>query len=878
MNVKIIIFLFSVSLYGNISTSAQGNEVIAYPVTDPIQIDGILDENVWQNPAVEDFIQRDPHEGLPATELTRVWIAYNEAALYIAAKMYDSSPDSIVGLLSRRDYDNESDWFKLYLDPYFDRRSGYFFGVNAAGSIQDGTLYNDSWNDASWNGIWEYAVKRTDEGWSLEMRIPFTQIRFNESADMKWGINFSRVISRKKEISYYIMVPKTGSGFVSHFAALEGLKNIKPKQRFELLPYGVTKASYLLHDANDPFYKGNQYSQSFGADLKMGIGSNLTLDATVNPDFGQVEVDPAVVNLSVSETYFNEKRPFFIEGSNIFSFGYGGSNNNWGFNWSNPDHFYSRRIGRIPQGRVDDPGFVDSPGETRILGAGKLSGQLPGNWSLGLINAVTERTFARVFNSGDIRLHEVEPLTNYTILRTLKEFNTGRQGLGLMGTSVYRDLRQDELKNNLSSSAHSLGLDGWVTLDENEMYVMTGYFSGSSVSGTPEYITKLQQSPLRYYQRPDAEKYRLDESRTSLSGYSSRVTLNKQKGNFYINSAFGVVSPGYEINDAGFQWRADQINSHLVLGYRWFEPDRIFRRKDVYTSYTRDYNFDGILNDAGFMVFSNFQFHNYYGISIQGHYGPEKSYNTGITRGGPMVRNPKSGSFNFSGYTDNRSKTVFYYYASFSYDELDSYYRGLGVEVNWKPNTTISLSFAPFYNYNNVFGQWVGQFNDIYSPTYGIRYVFARMHQNTVGGNIRLDWTFTPALSLQLFLQPLFSVGDYKEFKELAQARTLQTNIYGNNGSEITFDGSEYTVDPDGSGPAPAFRFNNPDFNFKSIRGNVVLRWEFLPGSVFFLVWTHDKINLDDPGDFSFQRDFANLWRTGSNNVLLAKLSYWLDI
>jgi hypothetical protein len=874
----IILFLTAKFLYPDKPGKLGENKsVTAFPLVSSVKIDGILNEEVWQNPPTDNFIQRDPRQGEPATELTHVWVGYDEAAVYIGAKMFDSSPDSIVGLLSRRDYINESDWFKLYLDPYFDRRSGYFFGVNAAGSIMDGILFNDSWDDNSWNGIWEYAVGRFEGGWTVEMRIPFTQIRFRDSDDMKWGINFSRVIQRKNERLYFIMVPKNESGFVSHFATLEGLRNIKPKQRFEIMPYGVTRAHYLIHETDDPFYKGKQYNNSIGADIKMGLGTNLTLDATINPDFGQVEVDPAVVNLSVSETYFNEKRPFFIEGSNIFMFGYGGSNNNWGFNWGNPDLFYSRRIGRVPQGSVSSDSFIDMPGETRILGAGKLSGKLDGNISVGLINAVTERTFARDYNFGNVKLHEVEPLSNYTIIRSQKEFNSGRQGIGFMGTSVYRDLGNNHLSDILSRNSFAYGADGWVTLDEKETYVVTGYVSGSAVYGTNEYITRLQRSPLRYYQRPDAINYRIDSSRTSLTGYVGRVTLNKQKGNFYINTAIGAVSPGYEVNDAGFQWRSDQLNSHLVLGYRWFEPDGIFRRKEVYTSYMRSYNYDGDLNDVGFMLFSNFQFENYYGLNLQGHYSPE-SYNTRITRGGPLVRNPESASVRFNGYSDMRNKTVLYFYASFQFDNQDSYYRGTGIEVNWKPNSTVSFSFAPFYNYNNVFAQWVGRFEDQYSPTYGVRYVFARMEQRTVGGNLRLDWTFTPALSLQLFVQPLFSVGDYEEFKELAQSRTYHTNIYGSNDSEISFDGSEYTVDPDGSGPAPAFTFRNPDFNFKSLRGNVVLRWEFLPGSVFFLVWTHDKTNFNDPGDFSFGRDFGNLWRTGSNNVLLAKISYWLDI
>jgi hypothetical protein len=866
-------------LYGQSSKIGAEKKMTAWEIDSPVTIDGRLEENVWKNPFFYEFTQRDPHEGKPATEITNVWAAYDHSAIYIAARLYDSQPDSIIGLLTRRDYLIESDWFRVYLDPYYDRRTGYFFSVNAAGSIADGILYNDSWNDDSWNGIWEYAVEKDQHGWTVEMRIPFTQIRFDEREDMKWGINFSRLIQRKNETSYMVMVPKKESGFVSHFATLEGLKGIKPKQRFEILPYVRTKASFLIHDANDPFYKSNQFSEGIGADFKLGIGSNLTLDATVNPDFGQVEVDPAVVNLSTFETYYQEKRPFFIEGNNIFGYGYGGSNSNWGFNWGTPELFYSRRIGRSPQGSVNSDGYIDYPAETRIIGAAKLTGKLAGDWSLGFINAVTERTYARISDQGVISEQEVEPLSDFSIARVQKEFSSGRYGLGFIGTSVFRDLRTEVLSNSLSKRSFAYGTDGWITLDKDDKYVLSAFLSASNVSGSEDYLVRLQRSPLRYFQRPDAENYRIDSSRTSLSGIAGRVALNKQKGNFYINTAVGTISPGYETNDAGFQFRSDLINSHMVLGYRWFDTDGLFRRKDIHIAHFRNYNYDGDLTDIGFMTFINLNFENYYYLSLQASYNPE-SINVRNTRGGPLTRQPVFSSYNASVSSDSRKKIIVSISGQFTSDKLGSEYKYAQTGITWKPNSTINVSFGPFYEINDEAFQWVTNVEDPLSPTYGSRYLFAFLNQRTAGGNIRLNWTFTPALSLQLFLQPLVSVGNYRDFKELAEARTYNTNLYGAGNSVIEYDQDEnsYGVDPDGSGPAERFIFNNPDFNFKSLRGNVVLRWEFLPGSVFFLVWTHDKTNFDDPGDFSFGRDFRNLWMTGSNNVLLAKVTYWLDI
>ena len=883
-NLYIILSLILISTmlsFGKPKRIGENIEVVAHKLNELIKVDGILSEGIYRDNPVSSFTQKNPTEGAQPTQKTLVWIGYDESAIYIGAKMFDTHPDSIVGLLSRRDDYNESDWFGLFLDPYHDHRTGYKFGVNAAGSVIDGILYNDSWNDDSWNGIWEYGVHKNADGWSVEIRIPFTQLRFTEAQNMVWGINFLRKIQRNNEEDYLIMVPKNESGFVSHFAQLLGLKDIKPKQRFEALPYLVSKAQYLIHDSNDPFYKGKQYQQSIGADLKYGIGSNLTLDATINPDFGQVEVDPASVNLSTFETYYDEKRPFFIEGSNIFSYGYGGSNNNWSFNWGNPEIFYSRRIGRAPQASANDEAdYVDMPSESKIIGAAKITGKLGNDWSVGIIDAVTARTFANVYMDNSIYNEQVEPLTNYNIVRAQKEFNSGRQGLGFIGTSVFRNLNNQNVKDAVSQRALVYGVDGWLTMDENNTYVLNGYLSGSYLNGTQEYLINLQEASNRYYQRPDAKSFHLDSSRTSLSGFVSRVMLNKQKGNFYINTALAVVSPGFECNDVGFQWRANTINGHAVVGYRWFEPDNIFRSKDIYLATFRNYDFDGNITADGYMFFSNFQLLNYYGFGANGGYNPE-TFSDRLTRGGPLAKIPSSEFIEYFGNTDSRDKIYFEFYGNNAWDKLGGNAQYISLTAIWRPSSQIDFRVGPFYNYNFETLQWVDNFNDPYAVnTYNNRYVFGNLNQKTIGGEIRLNWTFTPTLSLQLFLQPLFSVGRYTNFKELAKPRTYQTDEFGKGNSTISYNSSdeEYVVDPDGNGPASQFSFSNPDFNFKSLRGNIVLRWEFLPGSLFYLVWTHGQTNEDNPGDFSFGRDFKNLWNTASDNIFLAKFSYWLDI
>ena len=855
--------------------------VPAYKLSNIIlKLDGKLDEPIWQKEPINDFTQRDPNEGAPATEKTEVWIAYDEDNIYVAAHLYDSKPEMIDASLARRDGYSNSDWFGFYVDSYNDKRTGNFFTVNAGGTMVDGILFNDSWDDWTWDGIWETKTSIDETGWTVEMKIPFSQLRFNEVDKMTWGVNFTREMKRNNEKSFYVMVPKKESGFVSKFATLNGLDGVKPKQRFEILPYVVQKAQYLVHDPKDPFYKSSQYSSTFGADFKIGIGSNLNIDGTINPDFGQVEVDPAVINLSAFESYFNEKRPFFIEGFDNFYFGIGGVNNNWGFNFGWPELFYSRRIGRSPRGGVSNAEYVKYPSETRILGAAKLSGKLDESTSIGAIAAITERTSATLWNSGIKTSEVVEPLTYYGVFRSKKEFSEGRQALGFMFTNVNRNFGDNTLKNNLSKNAYAFGLDGWTTLDEKKEYVLAAAVAGTYVNGTKEFLQTLQKQPIRYFQRPDATYATFDSTRTSLSGYYGRIMLNKQQGNFYINSALGFVSPGFEQNDLGYQWMADRINAHTVLGYRWFEPDGILRSKQVYVAYARSLDFEGNTTNNFIWGRSGVTFTNYYSVNVGGNYSFE-SWNKTLTRGGPLTIQPSEFNVWMYASSDEREKILGEVNATYAKDALGGVFQEYSLALTWKPNTQITFSVGPDYSINEDLRQWVGNFSDPTAVnTFNTRYVFGKIKQHTLSANIRLNWTFSPSLSLQLFMQPFFAVGEYSGFKELAKAKTTDFNIYGNSGSTINYDpaAQSYSVDPDGAGSSQGFSFGNPNFNYKSLRGTAVLRWEVLPGSIFYFVWSHNQTNFENPGDFNFKRDFKNLWSTNGDNILMVKFSYWFNM
>ncbi len=856
----------------------QRKIVEAVRTTTPLMVDGLLNEEIWQRPGITGFTQKDPNEGMEATQKTEVWVAYDDAALYVAARMYDTSPDSIVSRIGRRDADINADWFYVGIDSYHDRRSGFFFGVYPSGAINDGTLYNDEWDDDSWDGIWDAATSIDSKGWVAELRIPYSQLRFPEQEQYIWGINFARGIDRNKEQDDFVMVPKKESGWVSKFADLVGIRDIHPPSRIEVLPY-VVSSSLLTnqYQPGDPFKDNVNFSGNMGADIKLGLGSNLTLNATFNPDFGQVEVDPAVVNLSQFETFFDEKRPFFIEGSNMFNFGYGGSNNNWGFNFGNPDYFYSRRIGRHPQGSTQHSGFTNVPDGTTILAAAKLTGKIADGWSLGTLHAFTEREYAKIDDGLGNRFSDVvEPFTSYNVIRSQREFNQGKQAIGFIGTAAIRDLNENYLVDQFNRRAYSFGIDGWTNLDTEQEYVLTGWVSATRVEGSANRILTLQQAPLHYYQRPDASHVEVDPTATSLAGYGGRIAINKQKGNTYLNWALGIISPGFDSNDMGFLFRTDVVNSHLVLGYNWYEPDGIFRRKNINVATFRNYTLGGQKNGEGYFIFSNWTFMNYWSSHIEFWHNPA-TLDTRNTRGGPMMKTTNAYGAFFNLNTDGRQTVVFGAGVSTGRSESGGYRVTTFPYVEFKPSAGVNISFSPEFNRDITIAQWVMRQDDpTATSTYGARYVFAKIDQRELSASIRLDWTFTPKLSLQLYMQPLISVGAYSDFKELRQPETYSFNRYGiDNNSTINTVGESYQVDPDGTG-AHNFIIENPDFNFKSLRGNAVLRWEYLPGSTMYFVWTQNRTNFDNPGTFDLGRDLGNTFGASDHeNAFLVKVAYW---
>lgn len=854
---------------------AEQKTVTAVRTDGPIVIDGRLDEKAWQTPPANGFTQNDPRDGEPSTEKTDVWIAYDGQYLYVAAYCRDSEPSKIIGRLGRRDSQVDSDWFMFAVDPYYDKRTGYLFCVNPANSIMDLALSNDVGQDDSWDGIWEWKAAVNGDGWAVEMKIPYHQLRFSKQDEYVWGVNFRRIIKRKNEVASFAWVPKDEAAFVSRFARLEGVRGINAGTHIEIVPYATGQGQFRTAEEGNPFELGHRYLGNTGLDLKIGLKGNLTLDASVNPDFGQVEVDPAVINLSAYETYYEEKRPFFIEGASIFNgFGRGGVYLSAGMNWPAPSFFYSRRIGRAPQGTVTESGYADVPDRSTILGAAKITGKL-GGWNIGFVNALTAREYAAIDQNGTRLEQEVEPFSYYGVLRAQKDIKEGQQGIGIMATGVLRDTGGSLLDGILNKNAFSLAADGWAFLDAKRTYVVGGWIGGTHVLGSAQDILRLQSSSLHYFQRPDATHVDIDPEATSLSGWGGHVQVAKQRGNVLWIFGAGALSPGFDPNDIGFQRAgSDIVNVSYLAGYQWTKPSKIFQYAIIALGGLQTYDFGRNKTAEAAVAVIQGTFRNFWNFNSETVVSSEALSNR-LTRGGPLAVAPRGWSETFILSSDNRKSLVLKGQGGISESFHDSRGWNAMLSLAWKPRPNVSLSIGPQYMVNTEETQWIGRFRDeLKTSTFGSRYVFGRIEQKIVSAEIRLDWTFTPKLSLQAYLQPFIGVGRYGRFKELDRPKAYVYNAFGEGDSTIEFIDGVYVVDPDGSGPAAAFTFGNPDFNMKSLRGTIVLRWEYLPGSLLYAVWTQNRADYANPGDLRLQRDLGDLLTAPGDNIFMLKISF----
>jgi len=852
-----------------------------------IRIDGRLDDPAWENaPSSEAFYQREPDPGAPVSERTEVRALIDESALYVAYRCWVEDPSTLVARLARRDDSGVSDRVWVDIGSVGDGRTAFSFSITPAGSRQDILIFDDGNEDPTWDAVWEGAAARFDGGYTAEFRIPFSQLRFPHGREAdSWAIQFQRDIPANGEVSFWSPILPEGSGYVSRFGRLEGLGGLRPPRRIELVPYVAGRLTRAPGDPADPFYNENDVYPTAGADARLGLTSGLTLTATINPDFGQVEADPAVVNLSAYETFFEERRPFFVEGTDVFAFG----NTRTNSISNRPTFLYTRRIGRppLPFGRVH-PGtvydFADTPDETTIAGAAKVSGRV-GPWSIGLLNALTTPESAAYYDSaGALRRAPVEPLANYLVGRFRRGWDDGATVVGGFVSAVNRDM-SPEFDELVPGAAYVVGLDAEHAISAR-MWTFSGVAAFSTVQGSA--ASSLQLAPQRYYQRPDQSYLDLDLDVNRLSGYRGEFSAQRSGGTHWRGSlTASITSPGFETNDLGFQSRADYV------GYDWFvqhiqpRPAGIFRRWSAFGFGAQGWNYGGDIINHFYGLDAVFTHPNLWSSRTRAMIRPVY-INDRLTRGGPLGARPSDWTF-LALVTTDRSRRVS---ANIAFNTRQELRAGHSEELEYdyvvdgylamRVTPSFEVQLIPLWSTQLDTDQYVDDLADGPAATFGRRYVFADVRQDDLSLGLRADWTLRPDLSIQVYLAPGITSARFDDYKEFASARTYDWVTYGRDRGTISpvidDEGlvTGYDVDP-GDGGAP-FGVPNLDFTYLNMRGNAVVRWEYRPASTLFFVWQQVRDDFGAFDGFDLGSDYGRVFDAPAQSVFLLKATFWLGL
>jgi hypothetical protein len=770
--------------------------ITAIRIGSAVKIDGILDEAFWDRaPRSGGFTQFQPDEGRPASESTFVRVAYDDEALYIGMQMYDSEPDKILSRLTRRDRWVEGDLVHVIVDSHHDHQTAYAFSLYASGTQRDSYYFNDIYNDEDWDAVWDAATHIDDWGWSAEYRIPFHCLRFPCEKDPVWGIYFSRQIGRKNELARWVYIPESASGFVSHFGHLNGLAGLNPPGRMEALPYAVSYAETEAKSEGNP--DGRNYFGNMGVDLKYGISSNLTLDATINPDFGQVEADETVLNLSTFETWYPEKRPFFLEGRKIFETPF--------------TLFYTRRIGRPPAGYPDDVDyFTDLPAATTILGAAKVSGKTGGGTSIGILESVTQReTAGFVDSAGRTRRETIEPEANYFVARAMQDV-LQNSTVGVMGTAV----------NQRGFRPHYTGGADWNLKFQDGDYECSGQVVGS---------------------KTDAGE----------NGWGGMAALEKEGGEHIHGSiSWQYADRRLDLNRIGYLRRPDYKEAYCWLQLRTTTPWWIVRKTWHNVNVDIADNLDGLKLTRGGNYNNSFELVNFWSFGGGIWTDFEDIYSDRETRGGPPA--PIAAGQNWWAWlsTDGRSPWQVNINVEGG-DNCDGRYDAYSLWMEVRPRSNIELSLAPGFTEVRGISRWLTYLED--SGGNRTDDIFGEQYMRRTSMTVRGTFTFTKDLTLQVYAQPFFASVDYRNFKRLLPPDRFEY-----------VDASVYDEEAE-----------QPDFTWSSINSNIVLRWEYMPGSTLYLVWTQAREFTGADEDFDLSRDWRNLRHTTANNTFLAKISYW---
>ena len=832
-----------------------------------IKIDGHLDEAVWQSaPRQGSFVQRFPKDGAKATQDTQFAFLYDDDAIYVGVWAHDGEPDKIRALLTRRDVDALSDAVVIGIDSYHDRRTAYVFQLNAAGVQRDMMLFDDVQQDDTWDAVWTGDSARTADGWTAEFRIPLNQLRFPDADRHEWGFQLLRIVARSQEQSTWSPWPRSGPQVVSRFGIVDGIELAKPNRRLELLPYASAGVQTRTVDEGDPVNARAAPLGSLGLDLKYGLGPAFTLSATINPDFGQVEADPSQVNLSAQQLFFAEKRPFFIEGVDLFKLPIGNGDN------LIEGPFYSRRIGAAPDTPDVDYDYINAPSATPIYGAAKLTGKTDG-WSVGLLDAVTGPETATIVDAAGTQSKPlVAPLTNYAVARVKRDLRDGATVVAASATSVHRALGDTRLEPLLHDQAYTGGLQLNHRWDDNAWELQMSSY-GSFVHGSAEALSNTQQQNWHLFQRPDASDEHLDETRTSLAGADLSWTIGRSGQTKHWRNALGgdLRTPGLELNDLGFQQTSDRIEPWIWVEYRDDDPGETLLNWRTQTVLYISSNFEPRMLTYGGNWGINAQLANYWSFFANGNVNMP-GWDVMDMRGGPALRvdTRVNGRVGFS--TDNRKPVRVDFSTGVQRNwiaDATTYDISAGLFVQARSN--IDVSIGPSWYARTDPMQYITQVDD----DAGVRhYLYGTIDQTTVALTTRVNWTFSPKLSLQLYAQPFIAAGRYTEYKDVdnPHARTFADRFTALTAGDTMLQDGTVFVNRNG-----AYSFEQPDFDIQQLRSTVVLRWEYRPGSTLFAIWSHGQ-NDDGTNRFDLGNDLARLGHAPGENVVMVKANYWIGL
>lgn len=833
--------------------------------TASIRLDGKLDDTAWQTARfVTGLTQREPAEGQPANDSTHVTFVYDQQALYIGARMFSSHPQSIRPLVARRDKEGSAEQLVLSFDTFGDRRTAYTFSVTSGGVRVDyyhGSDFENS-RDYTFDPVWEVRTTVDDKGWTAEARIPFSQLRFSAADEQTWGVNIVRLVPDRNESDYWMLVKRNETGWSSRMGQLTGLRGLRARQRLEALPYVAsdTRAKSTVN-ASNPYDAKQQSEVRAGADVKIGLGPNATLEATINPDFGQVEADPAVVNLSAFEVFFQERRPFFTEGTQLLN---------------SRGNFYSRRIGAPPP---LNPGgtYADVPHNTTILGAAKVSGRLPSKLSFAGLTAVSGQENARVFDaaSHSERKVEVAPRTTYGIGVVQQEFGKDGSTAYAMFTGVERDITDGSTADRVLAHRAYSGLADTRLRWAGGRYDMSAFVGFSHIGGDSLAILAQQRSSRRFFQRPDARHVRVDSSLTAMNGYFAGINHSKLAGSWLWDLDFSAESPGYEINDVGRLGNTDDLSQSSNLRYRQTKRGRALHNWDVGVSQFAGWNFGGTNDYNGFEFYTNQTHLNFVRTWVEAGVNLP-AVSDALTRGGPLMRTYGSRSV-FAGISSRSGAlTAWSLSAGGSHSDDGGHSTEWNGALTLRPGPRLELTLTPSYRDSESGRQYVMTRNDGTAATYGSRYVFAHVDQRQISMRFRLNYALTPNLTIETYAEPFAASGTYGEYGELGARLDKDLRAYGTDGTTISApDSTGARVVTDG---AKRFTIGNNDFNLRSFRSNAVMRWEWRPGCVLFVVWQQDRAAQRTRG---LTVNPGALWdavRADGTQVLALKASYWLPM